>query len=203
MWNFLERITEGEGDAERYRHFNTGRAKALELKHEFERQLPAATAIGTPEGGLVIYFMASREAPGVQVENPRQVSAFHYPRQYGPKSPSFSRATRVEWADGSDLLVSGTASVVGHETRHAGDLPAQLHETFTNLDALVAEATQQRGGGLYAPHSFKLYLNAPAALPTLLPLMQARFGDVPITCLAADICRRDLALEIEGIYTAA
>lgn len=202
MWNFLSRITEGEGEDERYRRFNTGRSRALELKREFERLLPAATAIGSVDGGLTIYFIGAATVQGAQVENPRQVSAFHYPQQYGLKSPSFSRATRVEWADGGDLLVSGTASVVGHETRHAGDLPAQLHETFTNLDALVATATAQRGGGLYQPHSFKLYLTDPAALPALKPLLQTQFGSTPVSCLAGAICRRDLALEIEGIYTA-
>lgn len=202
MWNFLSHITEGEGDAERYRLFNTGRGRALELKREIERQLPAATAIGTAEGGLTIYFIGATEMQGVQVENPRQVSAFQYPRQYGIKSPSFSRATRVEWVDGGDLLVSGTASVVGHETRHADDLVAQLHETFANLDALVAAATLQRGGGLYRPHSFKLYLTQPALLPHLLPLLQAQFGHAPVSCLQGAICRRDLGLEIEGIYTA-
>ncbi len=201
MWNFLSRITEGEGDAERYRQFNTGRGRALELKREIERKLPAATAIGTAEGGLMIYFIGAAEVQGVQVENPRQVSAFQYPRQYGIKSPSFSRATRVEWADGGDLLVSGTASVVGHETRHADDLVAQLRETFANLDALVAAATVQRGGGVYRPHSFKLYLSQPALLPHLLPLLQAQFGDALVTCLQGAICRRDLGLEIEGIYT--
>lgn len=202
MWNFLSRITEGEGEAERYRLFNTGRARALELKRALERLLPAATAIGTADGGLVIYFIGAATVSGMQVENPRQVSAFQYPQQYGLKSPSFSRATRVEWADGSDLLVSGTASVVGHETRHAGELEAQLHETFANLDALVAEATRQRGGGVYQPYSFKLYLTQPALLPQLLPLLRAQFGEVPVTCLEGAICRRDLGLEIEGIYTA-
>ncbi len=202
MWNFLSRITEGEGEAERYRLFNTGRARALQLKREIERLLPAATAIGTADGGLLIYFLGAATVTGVQVENPRQVSAFQYPSRYGLTSPSFSRATRVEWADGGDLLVSGTASVVGHETRHAGDLPAQLHETFANLDALVAAASAQRGGGSYLPHSFKLYLTEPSLLPVLLPLLAAQFGAAPITCLHGAICRPDLGLEIEGIYTA-
>lgn len=202
IWNFLSRITEGEGESERYRLFNTGRARALELKRTLERLLPAATAIGTADGGLVIYFMGAASVAGTQVENPRQVSAFQYPKQYGLKSPSFSRATRVEWADGGDLLVSGTASVVGHETRHTGQLIAQLQETFVNLDALVAEATRQRGSGGYQPLSFKLYLSQPALLPQLLPLLRAQFGDAPVTCLEGAICRRDLGLEIEGIYTA-
>ena len=39
----------------------------------------------------MVYFLAGRTAP-VFVENPRQVSAYHYRREYGTHSPSFSRA---------------------------------------------------------------------------------------------------------------
>ncbi|HUS25527.1 MAG TPA: hypothetical protein VM369_11315, partial [Candidatus Binatia bacterium] len=120
MWNFLAQINAGEGDHERYRLFSAGRNRALALKPDFEQSLPAATAIGMLEPGLVIYFLAGKKA-GIQVENPRQVSAFHYPRQYGAKSPSFSRATLIGGGPDARLLVSGTASVVGHESRHVGD----------------------------------------------------------------------------------
>jgi hypothetical protein len=58
-----------------------------------EAALPAATCIGRFDGvrRLQVYWLAAREA-GLPLENPRQVSAFRYPRQYGPQSPSFSRA---------------------------------------------------------------------------------------------------------------
>lgn len=197
LWNFLERITDGEGDAERYRIFNIGRAKALALKSEFSTSLPAATAIGTAQGGLVLYFLGSRSVASSPIENPRQVPAYHYPRQYGVQPPSFSRAGSVAWQDGSDLLISGTASVVGHETRHVGDLPAQLDETFRNLDALAAAA--QGAGGLFVTHHAKLYLQRPETLPLLLPRLQARWPELAFTCLHGEVCRRDLHLEIEAI----
>src|SRR3546814_11336310 len=38
------------------------------------------------------------------------------------------------------LLLSGTASVVGHATAHVGELLAQLDETFNHFDALVGAA---------------------------------------------------------------
>ena len=196
MWNFLADINGGEGDAERYRQFSTGRHKALSLKAGFEAALPAATAIGMAEGGLVIYFLGSRH-PGAQVENPRQVSAFAYPRQYGPKSPSFSRATRVDWADGAELLVSGTASVVGHATLHEGDAAAQMRETFLNLDSLIATA-----GGGFEPDHFKLYVRGDEDLSALRAQIDAQHPGVPLTLLRGDICRRDLAVEIEGAYAA-
>ena len=90
-WNYLDAITEGEGDAERYRRFCVGRAAGLgEVQIG---TLPAATAIGRCDGvrTLQVYWLAARR-PGTPVENPRQVSAYRYPRQYGPQSPSFARA---------------------------------------------------------------------------------------------------------------
>ena len=41
------------------------------------------------------------------------------------------------------LLLSGTASVVGHATQHVGELLAQIEETFTNFDALLGAARQR------------------------------------------------------------
>lgn len=201
MWNFLAAINHCEGDDERYRQFSLGRYKALALKPGFERALPAATAIGTHGSGLLIYFLGSR-TPGQQVENPRQVSAFAYPRQYGPKSPSFSRASLVNWADGAELLVSGTASVVGFETRHAGDAGAQMAETFANLDSLLVEAARLHGctAADFAPEAFKLYLRDAADAASLTAACQTRFPGVPLTVLHGDICRLDLAVEIEGSY---
>src|SRR3546814_8116900 len=55
--------------------------------------------------------------------------------------PSFSRATLIGDGANARLLVSGTASVVGHESLHAGDLTAQLDETMANLDAQIGRAS--------------------------------------------------------------
>ena len=37
------------------------------------------------------------------------------------------------------LFVSGTASIVGHETQHRGDVVAQTRETLANLSSVLAE----------------------------------------------------------------
>ncbi|MGK2942106.1 MAG: hypothetical protein ACSLFJ_10555 [Immundisolibacter sp.] len=203
MWNFLGHINHGEGDTERYRQFSQGRHNALALKPGFETRLPAATAIGTQEGGMTVYFLAARD-PGAQVENPRQVSAFRYPAAYGPKSPSFSRGCLKHWADSSHLFVSGTASVVGHQTLHPGDLLAQLDETHRNFEALLGQASAlEPAAGPFSAVGLKVYVRPGHDSPELLPRVRRLFGDqVPVLCLAGDICRRDLLLEIEGLFTA-
>lgn len=195
VWNFFDRLNEGAGDNERYRRFCVGRHRAL-AEPGFESQLPAATVIGTHVPGLQIQFLAGK-LPGVQVENPRQTSAFHYPRDYGPSSPSFSRATRV----GDALLVSGTAAVVGHATLHPGDAGAQIDEIDTNVEALLANAAVGRSGS-WKPQALRLYLRRDQDLGVVLPKVRAAFGtDAPLTVLRGDISRSDLMVEIEGVWT--
>lgn len=204
VWIYMAGITRGEGDDERYRQFSLGRHRALSLKPGFEQNLPAATAIGTHESGLLIYFLAGK-APGVQVENPRQVSAFFYPREYGPRSPSFSRATLKKWNGLSHLYVSGTASIVGHASQHQGDAALQLGEVSNNIRALIQNALDQHLPGHHpaecTPLGLKLYLRHRSLMPQVEPLIPQLFGrDTPLICLEGDICRRDLLLEVEGIY---
>ena len=203
MWNFLPLINHGQGDDERYRQFSRGRFNALSSKPGFEAVLPAATAIGTRDSGLTIYFLAARE-PGEQLENPRQVSAFRYPPAYGPASPSFSRANLKHWADGIHLFVSGTASVVGHGSLHPGDPLAQLDETHRNIVALLERAEHLKPtAGRFRAAALKIYVRHAEDWPLLMPRVRHLFGsDTPLIALAGDICRRDLLLEIEGLYTA-
>ena len=194
VWNFFDRLNQGEGDAERYRRFCVGRHRAL-AEPGFESQLPAATVIGSQVPGLHIQFLAGR-VPGTQVENPRQTSAFHYPRDYGPSSPSFSRATRV----GDALLVSGTAAVVGHASLHPGDALAQIEEIDANVAALLDHASPGAIGRWQA-QALRLYLRREADLPAVLPKVRESFGrDAPITVLRGDISRSDLVVEIEGVW---
>ncbi len=203
MWNFVSHINRGEGDAERYRQFSQGRHNALATKPGFEARLPAATAIGTRDDGMTLYFLAARE-PGEQVENPRQVSAFRYPAAYGPKSPSFSRGNLKHWADGVHLFVSGTASIVGCETVHPGNLRGQLDETWRNFEALLQQAALlEPAAGSFHAAGLKIFLRPGEQAEALLPRARELFGeDVPMLWLAADICRDDLLLEIEGLFTA-
>ena len=203
MWNYLDGITAGEGDAERYRRFCVGRAQGL---GPFDpHALPAATAIGRVDGvrRLQVYLLAAR-VPGTPLENPRQVSAYRYPRQYGPQPPSFARAMLPPAGSAMPLLLSGTAAVVGHESRHADCVAAQLDETLANFDSLVAAA---RARAPHLPARFgagtrlKVYVRDAAELPHVRDLLAARL-DPAVQCvvLHAAICRRELRIEIDGVH---
>jgi enamine deaminase RidA (YjgF/YER057c/UK114 family) len=147
----------------------------------------------------VVYFLASRQAPSV-IENPRQVSAYEYPPQYGPK-PAFSRASVLQDAAGAVLFISGTASIVGHETVHPGDAAAQTRETLSNIEALLTEANRKSDTHRFelATLSYKVYVRNGADLPLIQSQLQTTLGShAQVMYLKADICRQDLLVEIEA-----
>jgi chorismate lyase/3-hydroxybenzoate synthase len=204
IWSFVADINQGTGDDERYKQFCLGRARAFAAVHATLPGIgyPAATAVGKPTGArrsLQVCWLAGPD-PGVEVENPRQLAAYRYPRRYGPAAPSFSRAMLVP---GPLLLVSGTASIVGHESVHPGDTIAQLHETLDNLDALLRQAAEvaARPVPRLGPESlFKVYLRRAEDAASVVQQLQARLGEeLPLVVLLADICRQELMLEIEAV----
>ena len=201
IWNYIDAIVEGEGDQERYRQFCLGRADGLG-RMEVTR-LPAATAIGRLDGVRVlqVYWLAAAE-PGRAVENPRQVSAYHYPRQYGPQPPSFARAMLPARGSTLPLMLSGTASVVGHASLHAGDTARQIEETFTNFQALIGRAREAEPllpARFGAGARLKVYLQHADELPTLQAALARQLGACPLPpVLHACVCRPDLHVEIDG-----
>src|SRR5207237_9308266 len=107
VWNYLPDINRDSHGTERYRQFNSARQQVLrECGRALTGNVPAASALGAAsDSPLVVYFLAGRTAPTF-LENPRQVSAYHYPRQYGSHSPVFSRATLLRQSGGPALFIS-------------------------------------------------------------------------------------------------
>ncbi len=196
IWNIIDAINEDRAGLERYRSFCVGRARALAKAGMSDELLPAASGVGATAPGLLLTFIAAADEPGRQIENPRQVSAFHYPTEHGPKSPSFSRALLYPLSAGKDLLfISGTASIVGHETRHVGDLDQQFDETCRNLEAVKA-----RAGSNLTYQALRVYVRHDHDAPAVQKRCRETFGEaMPMIPLRSAICRKDLLLEIEAV----
>lgn len=200
-WNYFPAINDESHQIERYRQFNIGRQQAF-LAHNrpVASNVPAACALGTAAGGLQIAVMATR-AKVVGIENPRQVSAYHYPSQYGPRSPTFARAGLVSLGGRDVLFVSGTASIVGHETLHIGDVAAQTRECLQNIAAVVSEANRVSGQARFRLDelAFKVYVRQLEHTAAVRRVMMDIIG-APLSALflQADICRSDLLVEIEA-----
>jgi enamine deaminase RidA (YjgF/YER057c/UK114 family) len=205
-WNYIADINTHSFGLERYRQFNQGRQDAfLAYGREVVGNVPAASALGfgpmdSAQGSLTIAFLAGRVAP-LNIENPRQISAYQYPPQYGPRTPTFSRASLVRMGQDEVLFVSGTASIVGHATMHSENVVAQTRETMTNIEAVLAEANRlvsQLRFDLRDMH-YIVYVRDPADLAQIRAELTYRVGDtLNAVYLQADVCRSDLLLEIEA-----
>lgn len=202
VWNYIPEINRETHGLERYRQFNTARHDAsVSCARAVTGSVPAASALGAAAASPVtIYFLASRQAPAF-IENPRQVSAYRYPLEYGPRSPAFSRATVLGEGEAATLFISGTASIVGHQTLHAGDPAAQTREALVNIQALLEQAARTRRTALSLESlAYKVYVRDPLELPLIRAELEAAMGaKTSLLYLQADICRRDLAVEIEAV----
>jgi enamine deaminase RidA (YjgF/YER057c/UK114 family) len=202
IWNYVPDINREAGGDERYRLFNSARRQAFRNSGQATvGTVPAASALGSPPGSpLSIYFLAARRPPKM-VENPRQTSAYHYPPKFGRHSPIFSRACVLQESAGTNLFVSGTASIVGHETIHQGDVGAQTRETVANISALLDEVNRVVGAARYflGTLKFKVYVRQPSDLGAIEGALSSALGaSFPIVYLQADVCRGDLLVEIEA-----
>ena len=201
VWNYFPDINAIEDGMERYRSFSIGRQEAFVRYGRIVEESPAACALGSHGGALVIYFLAAR-SPGKQIENPRQISAYHYPEQYGPRSPAFSRAT-LAFADATPtLFISGTASILGHATVHPGSVNLQTHETLNNIRAVIEQAAQggfkirddERGLAL------KAYVRHAEHMVEVRDIIRDEWGaKIQLIVMQADVCRVDLLVEIEAV----
>ena len=204
FWHYIPGINRIDNGIERYQAFCVGRHSALSVQRDFERTLPAANAVGMDVPGLLVSFASGKVRP-LQVENPRQVSAFHYPPVYGPRSPLFSRAACMSWhAAERQLFLSGTASIVGHETLHGGNVIAQAGETCRNIAAVLdgfARYPGKASTGRTAASSLRVYLRHPDHLDCVASILNSTPG-LPddIIYLQGDLCRAELLLEIEGVF---
>ncbi len=202
-WNYLPDIHGEPGGLERYRQFNIGRQAAY-AAHTLpsEQQAPAACALGTRRGSLQLAFLAGKVEP-IRLENPRQISAYHYPRDYGPKSPTFSRATLVPLPHSWLLLISGTASIVGHESRHLDSVRAQTREILANLSALLSEANarlpEDSLGFRLSQLQYRIYVRHAGDVEKIQRELRVCLGEgLDAHYVQADVCRQELLVEIEA-----
>ncbi len=205
LWNYFADINLETDGVERYRQFNAGRQQAfIDARRSAFEGAPAACALGMRGGPLRVYFLAGR-APPLALENPRQVSAYRYPDTYGACAPTFSRAALADAGGGrSALFISGTASIVGHATLHAGDVRRQVEESLANIAAVRAVAAARAGAAFAADALvYTVYLRHPADLAPVREVFERAVGADSAAArkcvyLQADICRADLLVEIEA-----
>ncbi|GAA2680066.1 pteridine-dependent deoxygenase [Nonomuraea recticatena] len=209
IWHFINDINRANADGmEIYRDFCLGRAEAVDRRLGPAGEMPAATGIGSLGGGISWYLLTSRSGRVRHLENPLQVPAPSYPHRYGPRPPKFARATSLSppGLDGAgDIFVAGTASILGHETVHEGDVAKQCDVTLANMakvlsrENLLAHGIDD-GRTLKDLRLVKVYLRHEEDLEAVRSACAEAFSDTAeIVYFTVDICRSDLLVEIEGI----
>jgi enamine deaminase RidA (YjgF/YER057c/UK114 family) len=203
IWNYVPAINETPGGVENYRRFCLGRSIAFErfFGPNFHERTPAATAVGCEGGPLIAAFLAGRATPRY-LENPRQIPAPRYPSQYGPRAPSFARATSVGSGKRADFFIAGTSAIVGHATVAPRQTAAQLDCTLANLSAIsqTCGLGEDLGRHRAEKRHFKVYLRNAADFPAVSSALEARLlvNTDTVSFLRSDLCRSELNIEIEA-----
>ena len=93
-----------------------------------------------------------------------------------------------------------SASIVGHQTVHAGDVRAQTAESLDNIVAVLGEASAKARSGAFAlgDLGYRAYVRHAVDLDAVRTVVESRVGSAPVVYVLADVCRSDLLVEIEG-----
>lgn len=207
IWNFVPRINEYEDGLEVYQQFSFGRSVAFEIAYpgNVESRIPAASAVGTPGEYLIVVAFTGAARPRY-FENPVQIPAYRYPLDYGPRAPSFARATAVGIEGEQRIFLSGTAAIRGSSSRHVGDVARQTGLTLENLRLIAAEAGAARLGlEQSCERFFRVYLRNESDHALIRPVLEKRLlrANDHIEYVVAEICRAELDVEIEATLTLA
>jgi len=217
QWNYIEdiAIVEEKKDApQNYQDFNDVRARYYD-QVMFDLGYPAATGIGQDTGGVIIGFIAVSEADNINIKpiaNPGQIDAHRYSEvvlegnSEQKCTPKFERAKLVSIGSRNYIYVSGTASILGEKTVHEGDVEKQTLTTIENIKRLFAKENQDKLGLSFDVSQIRfshlrVYVKYKKDIPTVQKVCDAELNCKSSLFLESDVCRENLLVEIEGVFT--
>jgi len=218
QWNYIENIAVVKGmenASQNYQDFNDVRAHYYG-QDTFKDGYPAATGIGQNTGGVIIGFIALSDAERIRVRpiaNPGQIDAHKYSELVleGSSSekctPKFERAKLVTIGSRNYIYVSGTASILGEHTMHKGDVEKQTLTTIENIKRLFEKENQELLGLNFEVSKIefshlRVYVKRMEDIPAVEKICDKELNCKSSLFLESDVCREDLLVEIEGVFTA-
>jgi enamine deaminase RidA (YjgF/YER057c/UK114 family) len=217
QWNYIENIAfiEDLKDApQNYQDFNDIRARYYD-QVQFDQGYPAATGIGQDTGGVIIGLIALSESDIISIKplgNPGQIDAHKYSELVLEGSsnrkctPKFERAKLVTIGSQNYIYISGTASILGEKTEHKGDVEKQTLTTIENIKRLFSRENQDTLGldfdvaKIQFSH-LRVYVKFKKDIPAVQKVCDAELNYKSSLFLKSDVCREDLLVEIEGVFT--
>jgi enamine deaminase RidA (YjgF/YER057c/UK114 family) len=217
QWNYIENIAVVKDRKERsqnYQDFNDVRARYYD-RVRFEQGYPAATGIGQDTGGVIISFIALSSSDIIQVRpiaNPGQIDAHKYSEVVLQGSsaqkctPKFERAKLVRIGSRNYIYVSGTASIIGEKTVYVGDPEQQTLTTIDNIKRLFSKENQETLGLNFDVSKIlfshlRVYVKNRKDIPLVKKVCDRELNCKSSLYLESDVCREDLLVEIEGVFT--
>lgn len=210
FWNYVPEITSftDASGVTIYQLFNEGRQAAFKSWYGSalsDIPVPAASAVGSTKPCLRIEFLAATTLIQ-QIENRNQIAAYHYSEQYGRIAPFFSRGAIYNNNGQRLLLSSGTASIKGENSLHAGDIYEQLYQSMHNLRILGSQFNLKQYGIHYGfaledIAALRVYYKEEkdkAFLERFVPKFLS--PSCHISFMHAAICREELLVELEAVF---
>ena len=213
QWNYIGSIVSYRGGKQNYQEFNDART-AYYSKGQWQNGYPAATGIGASGEGIIVGGIAFKRAGHIfPIDNPLQVAAHVYSKRVlvdedvnaVKSTPKFERAKLIERAGGACCFVSGTAAIRGEESVDASSATMQTVRTIENIEHLVSKENLVRFG--CKPYDLtytKLHVFVKEAedYDAVRAVVEEAYPQMSVIYSIADVCRRELLVEIEGILIA-
>ena len=219
QWNYVENIVGYAGADQHYQIFNDVRS-VFYNSSKFSDGYPSATGIGMSTGGFIIDFVAINNnsiTKGISIKSPVQSDAHQYTREVLAKntikvgenetSPKFERAKAlVSNGENCTIFISGTASIKGQHSIFENDAEKQTQFTIENILKLISQENIQKHGFAefyqnLKPLYFRVYIKNAEDYSIVKNVCDKLLGKTKILYLQADICRPELLVEIEGIFS--
>jgi enamine deaminase RidA (YjgF/YER057c/UK114 family) len=217
QWNYIENIAiveEKDNAPQNYQDFNDVRARYYG-QETFEQGYPAATGIGQDTGGVIIGFIAVSDSDIISIKpiaNPGQIDAHRYSEMVlegnseEKCTPKFERAKLVTIGPRNYIYVSGTASILGEETVHAGHVEKQTLTTIDNIKRLFTRENQDKldlnfDVEMIQFSHLRVYVKYKKDIPAVQKVCESELNCKSSLYLESDVCREDLLVEIEGVFT--
>ena len=155
----------------------------------------ASTGIGGRQADArVLSQMDAYAIGGIRKEQIHYLYAPTHLNRTSDYGVSFERGTYIDYGDRRHVYISGTASINNKgEIMHRGDVVAQCHRMWENIETLLAEA-----GCTYDDAAQMIvYLRDPADYEVVRRLFEERFPDKPWVIVEAKVCRPGWLIEME------
>ena len=210
QWNYIPKIFNVNGKDQNYQSFNDSRS-LFYAKTDWSLGYPASTGIGTPSGGIMVELIALTGLALINrpLNNPLQIAAYNYSQgvlvgDFDPctqkrTTPKFERGRIIGTDESQTILISGTAAIRGELSLIADDIIEQTRITMQNIDYLISPENYPVAETSREYKLLRIYIKNPFQMNEVNTWMNLHHPDTPKIYLCADICRKELLIEIEGV----